>query len=582
MNRPEFERVLRDAERAHRLERVRAALDRLLTHVREPWVDSALFNRVARLATRCERVVQGHVSTPLEIGESWLLLAESTGQGRAVRMRVAPIGSPGPLLNRHETFAAVRGLAACASGRGHLVSVDSLGVAWELVGGGEGERVTGDSLGLSTCVSLLSTVSKRAPHSHVSGTASVDPSTGALKAVHHVRAKLDALRASWPEVTHVVVAAQQEVPEDCPFELSRCEDVGKAVTHFGFTLDALPKPLIGHLQTMVSDFERQDALLHSLSEWAALSTHALGVAGLLDGKRPEDATQARIWAALFSSHAADNHGAAAIVKSIDVGRMRKDEHLVMRAVVLATATIDEDAGAAADLGGEAVLVAERLREAGGAAWYGRALGTHGRALMHAGAYGEAEKLLRKAYEHHKAACPEEAGRSACYLACCLRHAGRPDEALSAADLALNHAESESDFEGAQSTRPYALLERSRALGALGHAESALASLTEVIGTERLSHRYPRLGAHRTLAAVYRELGRFAEAEDHLRICWAVAGDMGFGKTARKVGAVAAAEELAHAASTRRRPCIAADELEPRWRALFGDGPRDVVLKTWIY
>lgn len=562
--------------------RARADLDLLLPHLGAPWLDWVLRDRVQSLARRCGRTIELAAPSPLAIGESWLLLAGAGGHGRAARMRVALTGSDAPKLDRRQTLAAVRGLAAAASRGGYLVSVDALSVAWELAGEDPPSEIEGDSLGLSACVALLSSLSKVAPHTRVAGSASVAAATGALGAVHHLEAKLTALRAERPEVTHLVVSAEQPVPDGAPFEILRCATVVEAVSHFGLGVGVLPKPSIEALKVTVDAFDADDARLRSLSEWAALSTHALAVASLLGPKRPELAVRARIWAALFASHAADNVGAGDIVRAIDVSTIREDEHLAMRAVVLATTTIDEDPSAAAALGMEAVSVAERLRDARGSEWYGRALGTHGRALMHAGSYAAAERLLRAAYEHHEATRPEEAGRSACYLACCLRLADQPDAALVMADLALHAADAALDFDAARSTKPYALLERARALLALRRLDAAVPVLVEIIAAEQTSHRYPRLGAHRTLARVLRELGRLAEAEDHLRCCWEVTSAGVLPKTARRLGAVAALEEIEHATSNGRRPFISSETVDSHWFELFGNASRSSVLATWVY
>ena len=497
-------------------------------------------------------------------------------------MRVAAAGSTGPFLDQHQTLSAARGLAAAANRRAHFVSVDSLSIAWELSGGTGAERVIGNSLGLSTCVALLSNVSKKPAHTHVAGTASVDASTGALGSVQHLSAKLEALHAAWPEVTHVVVATEQPTPENAPLQLIRCADVAEAVTHFGLDIGSLPKASIEELEAIVKSFERQDAQLRSLREWAALAANASEVAVLLRADRPEESVRARIWAALFASHSADNLGALEILKTVDEHDIEEDVHRAMYAVVLASTMIDEEPLAAADRGAQAVLAAEPLKGINRARWYGRAKGTHGRALMHAGKYTAAEPLLRAAYEHHDAKLPEEAGRSACYLASCLRHAERLEEALRFAELAQRAAETAANYEAARSTRPYACLERARVLMALGRPVEAVPFLGEVIGAGDGPHRYPRLGAHRTLATVYCQLGRLAEAEDQLRPCWEVARDSRHGKTARRLGVVAAAEEIEDASATGRRPLIPTESVDSVWTELFGDAQRRDVLKTWIY
>ncbi len=559
----------------------RAQLARLIPQLAQPWLGRHLYDCVARLADRWGRTIPAWAPKALSIGESWLLLADSSGRGKTARMRVAAPDSKGPFLDRNQTLNAIRGLAAAANRRGYLVSVEWLSLLWELADGSGAERIEGGSLGLSTCVALLSHVSQQAPHTRVAGSAIVDPKTGALSGVQHLEPKLRALHADWPEVTHVVVAAEQVVPENAPVQVIRCEDIVEAITYFGLDVSSLPKPPIESLPAVVAGFEGQDAQLHTLSQWAALSAMALEVSELLRSRRPDESIRARIWAALFASHAADNVGAASILRAIDEVAIEEEHHRAMRAIVLATATIDDDPKAAAGLGEKAVLAASGLPASKKTQWLGRALGTHGRALMHAGVYAQAEPLLRQAYEHHAQKVPEEAARSACYLACCLRKADRAREALQVAELARHEAETGTGSHAARSTLPYAALEKSRALVALDRTEEAVLILGELVRTGEGPHQYPRLGAHRSLATAYRQLGRLAEAEDQLLHAWSVALGRHYA-TARKVGLVAAVEELEHATATGRRPLIDEETVAALWTELFGNASRSDVLATWIY
>ncbi len=584
MNRAQFERAITDAERAS-LASARARLHQLRRCLGEVWVDAGLQRRMLELARRCDEALPEIPAHDLAIGDAWLLLvAEAGGAGTVARMRVARHRPSANLLEAFETSNAVMGLAAAAAQSRRFVPHEALGLRFELADQSVVRRVQGGSLGLSACVALVSSLTGMPPRSNVAGTARIDPATGKLLSVTHVEAKLRALREEWPHVDTVVLAGDQPLPTDLRgLSVIHASALREALEPFGLSLDSLPQPPIENLRARVGAFSSDDAVAHDLGQWMSRSIEALEIAQLLEAEEPDLAAHSRIWAALFASHAGRNDQAERILAQVTEAQLEEPEHRVMRAVVLASVRIDEDPRAAATLGADAVELAQALEGRNWREWHGKALGTHGRALMHAGEYKEAVPLLRKAYEHHRDHLRREAGRSACYLSCCLRLAGRPLAALEMAQLAHDSADIAAKVStAASSTLAYADLEKARALEVLGRFEDAAVLLQRLVTTGASHRHYPRLGAHRTLARVFRAQGRLPEADDHRRLCWDVACDEGQGITARKLGLVAACEELDHAASTQREPMISSGEVEALASVLLGTASRAHTLKTWVY
>jgi tetratricopeptide (TPR) repeat protein len=544
------------------------------------WLDAELRARLRGLAARCEERVPELTPQPLRVGEAWLLLVATDHQGTVARMRVAASASP-ELLDEAAIGAALDGLAAAATRANRRLASERLSGRFELIDHGSPKRVDGASLGLATCVAALSHVLGRAPRTGIAGTARVDRSTGALLPVGYVEAKLTALRRQWPEVDTVVLAADQREPREFPgLTLLRVGSIDEAVELFGLSLTALPAPPIEDLQARVDSFVSADTQPHDLAGWAALSREALEVAGLLQPHQPNHAARARVWAGLFASHAGDNDRAAALLDAVEEEAFEADEHRVMAASIRASACIDRDAEGAISLADAGVRLAEQLPVPAHKRWFGKAVGTAGRARMHDGRLAEAEPHLRLAVGHHAEHLVSEEPRSSCYLACCLRLLGRAEEAERLARQACEQAGLRGQsFASCRQTVPYARLELGRALAALGRLDEARAVLLQVVDAQVNERAYPRLGAHRSLAGVLRGLHRAAEAEDHLRICWDLARDAQAARTPRKLGLVAAAELLADDA---RSTLVSEDEVDALWTELFDIAPRAAVLATWIY
>src|SRR5690606_9998114 len=142
------------------------------------------------------------------------------------------------------------------------------------------------------------------------------------------------------------------------------------------------------------------------------------------------ATAATAFAALFHLHAGDEQDARALVATLAEGAIAELPALgrVWVRVIQATSRIDAGQHAeAARSAKRAVELARALSAGERRDVLGRALGTLGRATMHAGEDEAALPWLREAAEHHEAQLPRELARSLITLACGLRRAGRHDE-----------------------------------------------------------------------------------------------------------------------------------------------------------
>lgn len=201
---------------------------------------------------------------------------------------------------------------------------------------------------------------------------------------------------------------------------------------------------------------------------------------------------------------------------------------VRKLIYEATSSIDTDIVSAARNAAVAVELCAGLSGDDRAILTGQALGTHGRAVLHAGRPDEAEPLLRASMEHNCTHLEEQWPRSACYLATCLRHAGRALEALALTREALAATECHLDrWEVAHTTALYLRLERGRALAALDRLLDAVLELEQVVASQDQPAAYPRLGAHRSLADVLARLGSTDDAlQTSARVREDSAGDRG--------------------------------------------------------
>jgi tetratricopeptide (TPR) repeat protein len=519
-------------------------------------------------------------------GETWLLLYEAPRGGWAVRARAFYDAAEPALDDRLaiEVRRAHRGLLssvarACRQlGRSSPPFLD-LDVPFGTF------ELEGSSLGLSVAIAALSATLGRAPATHVAGSAQVDDD-GRLRPVEHLAVKLEALRRSWPEVTHVVVATRQKLPEGyaCPVELAHCESLTDAIRVFGLTLDGLPPARLDDFRDRVARFRTDNSRPHGAEEWARLSAVAWETAAALAVEDPEKSAEAGLWAALFAVHSGDPAAADALLRGVPPETAATYPELHARQLITsASSQIDtEHIDEAIALSEHAVKLCGPLSSTDRRGLLGQALGTHGRALMHAGRLDEAEAFLRRALAHHRNGVPREVPRSQCYLATCLRLAGRAEEALVVVNDALAAAEAFAGrWNDVVTTGLYLHLERGRVYAALAMWQEASADFLLVRDGQLEDVAYPRLGALRGLAGALRALEHIDAADDALRACLGVARG-GSAPILRKVAAIAAGEALLDARPTQ----IVRSEIEDAWASIFGADMTSAhiaaVVRAWVY
>lgn len=436
---------------------------------------------------------------PERVGETWLLLAKSDGQGLVARVGTGrshkPLGAATLRAARaalvHAAGHACRALPSDARDLAEIYVQDDLDAA-----------VTGRSAELSAAVALMSLALGRPPHAHVAGTARLSLE-GKLEPVHHLREKLGALRLEWPLVTKVVVAREQGDIEDAcgleGIEAVRAADLGEALLAYGLDVRELAlsdiddhESRVGRLKT---EGEKEGA------DFERLAKDAWESASVLSESHSDLAAKARGYAALFRLHLGESHEAWTMLCGVERKRLADEpEILAMVDTFGASAAIDVgDLEQAKSLARTAMetLGAPRSREHG--AMVASARGTYGRAYLHAGEYVEAIEHLSRAVDLHGTYAPFEVPRSRGYLATALRLAGRLDQARTTLDLALEqNARDAKKRSASRQTTPFLELEAGRLAAAEGRLDEAERHLVAVGGDPT---SYPDLGALRSRVLV---------------------------------------------------------------------------------
>jgi len=235
--------------------------------------------------------------------------------------------------------------------------------------------------------------------------------------------------------------------------------------------------------------------------------------------------RARTFAALAFVHGGDLESAKAMLEKVPALDEMPDV-AVLRGIIALSAAIDvqsQRAPAHGDWSSVEMLsvrldgLLSGLRRHELRDLRGLALGTQGRALLHAGRPEDALAKLREAWAHHRDELPREALRSSVYFAMALREAGRPLDALAALKEGYAYLDAcrrhHPDY--AESTLMFWHYERGRTLFALGESYGARDELLEALKASEPRGWWPRLGILRVLAWVERRLG--ADEESAARI-----------------------------------------------------------------
>ncbi len=556
---------------AAELEATRSSARRRL--LRDTLLDRAPRLTAAERATVARALEAAGLATVLPApalapGETWLLTHRAGRGGSVHRVRVARGGvATGVALDRVEIERAYRGLLA-ATGRAMRRVPHAVAPTLRADLGPDEVGVEGSSLGLSAAVAALSALIGRPPAPTCSGSAQV-LEDGRLRPVAFLREKVAALRAELPNVTTLVVAEGQDVDADAiaNLEVVRAARLDEALAAFGLDLARLDGFDHDAHARRIDDAKHVHQAA-SPDDWLLRADELLESASAVEGLDPGRAIRARVTAAHFALHGGRGDVASSRVRELR-GRLDEapPEVAAMAEIVHASALIDaEDFAEALAVSRRAVAACEALGAYDRRQLRGMALGTEGRALLHAGDRAGAEPLLRDALRHHQQHVPMEAPRSSCYLATCLRLLGRPDDALAVIDEALDRM----DAHGARprlfdTTEAYARLERARTLMALGRLDEARADLVRVMDAQESDLAYPRLGALRELACVDLMRGDTVRGDEELARCVRVV-ETASDPIDRQIAAVAAGRALVEGWTTSVPP----SELEAAWGRAFGE------------
>lgn len=516
---------------------------------------------------------------PLGVGEAWLLLYDaSSGCGEVARVRSDPQGD-----TDLDFETAYRGLRAmCGRMSRSFPQLDSPLAfrRWP-----KKTAVTGRSLGLAACAALLSRHLSTTPRIDTAASAEVD-NCGQLRKVEHLPQKIKALVEAHPEVRRVVVAMDQDSAEVSGLELVRCARLEDALREVGLDPGHMGDAGLGDHLARVKGFEATGHGQKDSREWLELSRDAWESMHALLEVEPRAAAQAAGHAALFALHAGDGSLAS---KACDVVRPYREEipEDVRAWLAIVEATHRIDAEMVAGNPDAAVASARQARDlcpplaSNREVLFGMALGTYGRAHMHAGRPAEAEPLLRQAYEHHRlhdgrAVARGEKSRSACYLATCLRLLNRAQEALGLVDEEIEHCRRLDALPLPHETLPFLCVERGRCLLALDRPTDALSALRPVVESPT---DYPKVAAIRGTAEAYRRLGNDREAWKAMQACIGIAERSNSDLLVR-VSLLAVGDALLEERHPERL-----QELRPRWTKTFGTDDAEAVrreLARWVY
>jgi len=585
---------------------IRWQLSHALEHADATLLDRETFAEIAgALARHGASSIAAWRARPLVPGESYVLVAdELSGAGHVARVRITTqpgrtVVAPELARDAHEhTRNARRGLASTLAGMrcGPVTAKAGIDVRFATKSWTAALRVDGPSLGLAVAVATLSAWLERPALSNVAGSAQVDPE-GHLHPVGRIGEKLAALRRFWPNVEVVVVAAEQdELPAHLERELTvvRHAHLKDALAAFGLHADpAMLAPIQPHeARLQLEALELRDgSQMHGHDDWHALAERALWLGDVLLAAGPPHTphgVRARGTAALFLLHAGDARGSDRLLLDIKdrhadlVSELDLPARVALR-IIEAAKAIDLDPDGAVAVADAAVADAALLPIQSRREFYGRALGTLGRALMHAGRLDEAIAKLTEAADFHARHDPAQEVRSRFYQATCERLRGRASAARAVLEKALAQARSGAHPEALDSV-PFIELELGRCLVAAGCHKEAEPFFADVVSQSSSDRDYPRLSGLRGLAAVARQRGDETCERALLERCIAVAEvpELGF---KRQVAAYAVGDALL-AAEERGTSVLPLETLRALWRRCFDGDASPIavreVLRRAIY
>lgn len=473
-------------------------------------------HQLARLRRVAPDLAQGREPWVPGIGESFVLTWSAAG-GEVARLRVERKGEPGVLDTTGLGPDAARQVRLAHQVLHRLAAerrrgAPDLGALGHVVSCSGSTPLDGASLGVSAAVAFLSSWLGRPPRDDLAATACVD-GAGTLRPVEHVADKLAALVQERPHLRLLVASTQAEHD---PL-LVRHELLRDALTDFALQLDDLPasRSTRDRRTHELQALNQAQSESYSTERWLDFVDRALALADDPDCE-PEARTMAYGHAMLFALHAGDPKRAAELgahITDADLPNLGDAERAWIY-VARASAAIDDEcfdhAIELAETAVEQVHLLRAIRDRREVV--GRAFGTLGRALTHAGRDEDAHAWLEKGAEHHREYLPEDLPRSLCYLATCLRRLGRYEDAAGVLHDAFA-ALRDRDALTSHATTRFLLYERARLHFEREAFEACLDDIETLQRRQPSPTDYPRLGTLRYEVACRALLGDLARAEE---------------------------------------------------------------------
>jgi tetratricopeptide (TPR) repeat protein len=274
------------------------------------------------------------------------------------------------------------------------------------------------------------------------------------------------------------------------------------------------------LETLIAATQSQDVAQYGAfgNPWVVVARRMQALVEALGGKKYEDLVrEARPQIVLAYVHAGELYAAKAALQAIVLPGEPQEVQLAACTAKLGVAIDDEDWETCASEARAIEAFLTSTPEGAHADVVGQALGTVGRARLHAREFKAAEALLTRAVAHHDQHHPEESGRSRVYLSAARRNLGRTDDALATLEQAQRDLENRTRPDSRPYYRScwmYLQYERARVFVAQDDGDAALSCAREALALSRHLGFWPQLGILRTAAWAYRVLGE----HDHADAC----------------------------------------------------------------
>ncbi len=383
--------------------------------------------------------------------------------------------------------------------------------------------VDGSSLGLAFALAFASLWTDVVVPGNLCATGRLHSNGGPwnAKPVDHVPAKVAAARVALGADVVVLVSEAQAVGGR---SLEPVSSVSDALTAAGLDVSNVEGAWPDNasrakaLELLIAATKTQDVARYGAfgSPWVVVARRMQALVEALEGKKyARLVSEAQPQIVLAYVHAGELRAAKDALRAIDLDGKPHEVQLAARTAKLGVAIDEENLEMWAS---EARAIEELLAsmpEGVHADVVGQALGTVGRARLHAREFEAAEALLTRAVAHHEQHRPEESGRSRVYLSAAQRNLGRTDDALAT----LEQAERDLEDHTRPDSRPYYRAcwmylqhERARVFVAKDDGDAALSCAREALGLSRHLGFWPQLGILRTTAWAYRLLGEHDRAD----------------------------------------------------------------------